>query len=86
MRELVLPSKAKHYGNKEVVLLDREHDIKGYGGNSYVWFCVCGCVQTCVFGQKGSSAGQLLMDEVLQIHFSCYHGRQGHRHSELINI
>lgn len=53
MRELVLPSIAEHYGNEEVVLLDREHDITGYRGNS----CVC-------VWCKGSSAAPFVMDEV----------------------
>lgn len=43
MKELVLLSKAKHCGNEEVVLVDGEHDIKGYSGNSYMPFFVRVC-------------------------------------------
>ena len=32
----MLSSVAKHYGNEEVVSSEREQDVKGYSGNSFV--------------------------------------------------
>lgn len=45
----MLPSKVKHYGNEEVVLLDREHDIKGYGGDCFCdYVFVYACKRMCL--------------------------------------
>lgn len=51
---------AEHYGNEEVVLLDRERDVTGYSGHSRAQWHARVCV-----GQKGASAVRCVMDEVL---------------------
>lgn len=45
MRELVLPSKAEHYGKEEVLLLDGEPGIKGYSCTAHVWLVMCLCLR-----------------------------------------
>lgn len=80
MRELVLPSKAQHYGKEEVLLLDGEPGIKGYSCTAHVWLVMCLCLYVCV-----CSVRMVMMDEVPEILCFCYHSHQGHRQGKLIN-